>query len=233
MLAGTIPSRAESPAAVRAAARPAQAPSRVETSTQAAAEETARRMEAALGAVKTLRADFQQTYYSMAAPEPLREKGVFTFQKPDSMRWEYQSPEKNVFLYAGGTFKFYIAEENQLIVSRESRDRDQAQVLDLFTGARRLADVYAVEATAFPTGDKDAAQVRLTPREEGDTAYLLVEVGRGDALPRRVIAFDWAGNRQEFVFSRLKTGLRFPPGQFDFTPPPGCEIVRQDDIIKQ
>lgn len=194
------------------------------------AGEIAANIEARLRSLRSLQADFEQAYYSMASSEPLRERGVFSFQKPDLMRWAYAAPEENLFLYKDGRFLFYIAEENQLVVSGTAGDRYESEVLAIFTGARRLTDDYVVEPTAFPTDRRDTVQIRLTPRsEETETSSILLEADRKSWLIQRAVFFDWAGNKQEFFFRRIRTDLKFPAGHFEFDPPPGCEIIEDRD----
>ena len=68
----------------------------------------------------------------------------------------------------------------------------------------------------------------MTPKEEGETAYILLEIDARTYLLRRVVLFDWADNKNEFTFSRLKTNPRLGPDIFTIKVPAGCEII--DDV---
>lgn len=42
---------------------------------------------------------------------------------------------------------------------------------------------------------------------------------------QRAILFDWAGNKTEYGFSKIKTNPRFFKDQFEIKVPPDCEII--------
>jgi len=197
-----------------------------------APEEVAANVERRLRALTSISGDFEQLYYSMSVSAPLREKGRFYFQKPDWMKWEYGPPERNVWLYKDGIFLFYIPEENQLVRSRASQQLYESEILTIFSGRKDLKNDYLVETSPFPAWGKNVEQIKLTPRTEEECAYILLEVDGRTWLIRTAIFFDWAGNKQEFRFSRVKTDSRLSPDVFKLEVPPGCEIIEEDDVIK-
>jgi outer membrane lipoprotein carrier protein len=208
-------------------------PAGLAQSTTPAAEAAAAKVEQRLKTLTTLQADFEQVYFSQAVSEPLRQKGTFLFRKPDLMRWEYREPEANVFLYRDGVFSFYIPAEKQLIRSRAAKDRYEAEILGFFSGARPLREAYAVEPGQFPDGTEGTLQLRLTPREESDYAYILLEAEAATGLIRRAIFFDWAGTKQEFRFTRLRADARLPRGAFDLRVPADVEVIEETELIKR
>ena len=208
-------------------------PAGLAQSTTPGAEAAAAKVEQRLKTLTTLQADFEQLYFSQAVSEPLRQRGTFFFRKPDLMRWEYQEPEANVFLYRDGVFSFYIPAEKQLIRSRVAKDRYEAEILGFFSGARPLTEAYVIEPGSFPGGTAGVFQLRLTPREEGEYAYILLEAEAATGLIRRGIFFDWAGTKQEFRFSRLRVDARLPRGAFDLRVPADVEVIEETELIKR
>lgn len=196
----------------------------------AAAEKALANLEKALQAVGTLRADFEQLHYSMAVSEPLKEKGELFFEKPDRMRWEYGSPENKVFLYQAGVLETYLPAEKQLIRSPVAQEALETDIFGIFLGLMSFEEAYVIEAALFPTDANGVRQVKLTPREEGDFSHILLEIDERTWLLRRAIFLEWAGNKREFVFSRVRTGVRIPSGAFTLKVPPGTEII--DDVEK-
>ncbi len=203
------------------------APAADESLPQAAA-----RLESRLKSLASLQADFEQLYYSQTVSQPLRGRGAFTFRKPDLMKWEYVSPEPQVFLFRDGVFSFYIPSEKQLIRSRSAGERYESEILGLLSGARGLREDYTVEATEFPAGAGAGRQLKLTPRREGEYTQILIEVDPASGLIGRAIFFDWAGNKTEFRFSKLRPDRRLPRDAFDLVLPPGVEVIDEADVIK-
>ncbi len=193
-----------------------------------AQEEAVANLEKALKAVTTLRADFEQFHYSMAVTEPLHEKGEILLEKPGRMRWEYKSPQNKVFLYKEGVLETYLPEEKQLTRSPVAPEALESDIFGILLGLASFRDAYAVEAALFPTEAEGVRQVKLTPLEEGDFSHILLEIDETSWLLRRAIFLEWAGNKREFVFSRVRTGVRLPSGAFTLKVPPGTEII--DDV---
>lgn len=210
----------------------AAAPARGEASAAGAAEtavtpqEAVARLEKTLAALTTFQADFEQTSYLASMARPLREKGRLSVQKPDMMRWEYEGPEPKTYVYRQGLFLTYIPEDNQLIRQKLPEEQSGADMRRLLTGKARLAEGFAVEDSPFPGGAPGAVQIKLTPKEqEGETNYILLEIDAKDWMVRRVVRFDWAGNKTEYVLSRFKANPKLPKDAFEIKVPADCEII--------
>jgi len=196
-------------------------------------EEAALKIEAKLRSIRSFQSDYEHLYYSMTASEPLSEKGKLYFQRPDRMRWDSREPEEQTFLSKDGTYLFYVPAEKQLIRSRGSVDRFESEILALFSGAKDFRDSYLIEAGSFPTDNVGSVQLKLTPRKEGEFTYILLETDPKSRLIQKAIFFDWAGNKQEFRFSRIKVDPRFPPDLFDLKVPPDTEVIEDEDTLRK
>lgn len=197
------------------------------------AEQAVANLEKALKAASTLQAKFDQLYYSMSVSEPLHEKGELFLQKPDRMRWNYKSPQEKVFLYKEGVLETYLAEDKQLTRTPVAKEALQSDIFGIFLGTMAFRDAYRIADTEFPTDASMVRQVRLVPKEEGDFSHILLEIDVKTWLPRRAIFLEWAGNKREFDFSQLRTGVRIPAKTFTLKVPPGTEIIDDTDGIKR
>jgi outer membrane lipoprotein carrier protein len=208
---------------VRAAGAPAVTP-----------EEAVANLERALKAVSTLQARFEQLHYSMTVSAPLREQGEFFLQKPDRMRWEYTTPQNKVFLYKEGVLEMYLPEEKQLTRSPVAEETLRSDIFGIFLGTMSFHEAYDVEDSPFPTDAARVRQVKLTPRTEGEFSHILLEIDETTWLLRRVIFLEWAGNKREFVFSRIRTGARLPAKTFTLKVPPDTEVIDDtENAIRQ
>jgi len=195
-------------------------------------EEAVTNLEKALKAARTLRADFEQLHYSMSVSEPLREKGELLFEKPDRMRWEYKAPQDKVFLYKEGVLETYLPEDKQLTRSPVAEEALKSDIFGIFLGTMSFHDAYAIESNPFPTDAARVRQVKLTPKTEGDYSHILLEIDETTWLLRRAIFLEWAGAKREFVFSRVRTGVRLPSDAFTLKVPPGTEVIDDTGTIK-
>lgn len=175
--------------------------------------------------LRSLQADFEQAHFSSAIATPLQEKGKFYFQRPDRMRWEYLDPEPKTYVYTEGLTLAYFPEDNQLYRRVLPPEEKDSAIFSLLTGQAGIEQHYLVEAAAFPSERESSVQVKLIPKEEGEYTYILLEIDQKSWLIQTAVFFDWAGNKQEFRFSAIKTNPRLGPKTFEIKVPPDCEII--------
>lgn len=187
-------------------------------------------VERKLRSLRSLQANFSQIYYSSSVSTPLNEKGKFYFQKPDWMRWEYKDPEEKIFLYKEGTSLMYFPEDKEVIQSDLSKEKYESEILTLLSGQKNLKDDYTVEFSHFPSDSQKTWKVKLTPKKESDYTHVLLEIDEKTWLIRKAIFFDWAGNKQEFQFSQIRTDVRFPRKVFELELPPDVEIIKDEPL---
>ena len=189
------------------------------------AEDVALKTEEKIHSLHSIQANFEQVYYSSTVSMPLREKGKFHFQKPDLMRWEYKDPEEKIYLLKEGIFWEYIPEENQATKYDLTREGYESDILALLSGQKGILDNYQVEFSPFPTENKPAYQLKLTPRKEEEESFILLEIDEKNWLIQKAVFFDWAGNKTEYIFSRMKTNVKFADDFFELRLPPDVEII--------
>ncbi len=190
--------------------------------------EAALNIEKAFASLRSLRADFEQSYYSASLATPLLEKGKLYLQKPDLMRWEYLEPERNIYIYKEGVSLAYFPEDNQLFRHALSPEEKDWAIFSLLTGRSRIADTYIIEPAEFPSDRKSPVQIKLIPKTEGEISYILLEADPGTWLLDKAVFLDWAGNKQEFRFQGLKLNPRLDARTFELDVPADCEVI--DDL---
>jgi outer membrane lipoprotein carrier protein len=191
------------------------------------ADDVALKTEKKLLSLQSVKADFEQVYYSGSVSTPLRERGKFTFSKPDSMKWEYKDPEEKIFLFEKGNFLFYDPEENQLMKGSFSEEDPEAEIFNLLSGKKSLRDNYIIEFSPFPSEKTDAFQLKLTPKDEEEYSLILLEIDKKTWLIGKAILFDWSGNKNEYRFTKIKTNVRIPKNFFELKLPPDVEIIEK------
>ncbi|MCX6564791.1 MAG: outer membrane lipoprotein carrier protein LolA [Candidatus Aminicenantes bacterium] len=183
------------------------------------------RLEKELRSLGSFQADFSQTSYSTTVSAPLHQTGKIYFKKPDLMRWEYGPPEPSTYVYKEGFYLSYFPEDKQLWKQKISPEEAETGILGILGGKARLAEKYVIESSPFPGGEKGSAQLKLTPREEGNNEYILLDIDQKSWMLRRAVLFDWAGNKIEYGFSRIKTNANLANNLFEIKVPPDCEII--------
>lgn len=202
----------------------------IATAAELTADEVARRLESRLKSIITLRADFRQFYYSNSSPEPMKGQGQVFIRRPNRMRWEYSTPEKQIFLLKDNNFWLYFPEDKQLIKNAAQSEVLESEVLGLLSGNFSLSERYRIEFNSFPSDRKNVYQLRLQPVEEGQFSYILLEIDRQTWLITKAVFFEPAGGKLEYHFSRMVTGRKISDEIFDLRLPPDCEIIEAGAI---
>ena len=65
-------------------------------------------LKTAAGKVTSISAEFTQEKHLRILSKPLVSKGIFYYQAPRSLRWEYRSPVRSILLMHKGTIRRYI-----------------------------------------------------------------------------------------------------------------------------
>jgi len=188
------------------------------------AEEAAQKTEAQLRSYQTLQAEFEHIYFSSSVATPLRETGTCYFQKPGLMKWHYEKPEEKIYLLKESIIESYFPEDNQLLRSSFAKE-DESDILLLLSGKQGLLENYTAEFSPFPTENTNVLQIKLTPKQEDIETFILLEIGTKTWMIQKAVFFDWAGNKSEFHFNRIRLDTSLPKKTFELKVPKGTEII--------
>jgi outer membrane lipoprotein carrier protein len=171
------------------------------------------------------------------------EAGRVYFLRPGKMRWEYESPEKNLFLVDGKTAWFYVPADHTVTRVPAKQSTDWRTPLALLAGRIKLSKIcarveYAAEQLvesradtmlycelrgANPkTGGAESGS-RPVPKSASDGVYLEIQSNSGDLV--RVLLSDPGGVGIEFRFANWQLDPQLDESLFRFQVPPGVAIV--------
>ena len=117
--------------------------------------------------IHSIQADFTQEKDLKILKTPLISKGIFLFQAPDMVRWEYKSPLRVVSLVHEGTVKRYVFTDSKKWVA-DSSGSVQAirmvmqRIIGWLTGRFGQDDVFMARLIDGPP-----VTVILTPKNKG------------------------------------------------------------------
>ncbi|PYS38471.1 MAG: outer membrane lipoprotein carrier protein LolA [Acidobacteria bacterium] len=182
-------------------------------------------VEQSFGRMSDLSADFVQI--SKDVLNRKQEAGGHVYLKrPRMARWEYTSPEEQLFVSDGKTVYFYVPADKQ--VNREAvKDTfDDRIPLMFLMGRSNLRNEFTkfelLATKPFIAGTK---VVRMTPKRKTDLKELLMEVDPQNFQIRRLVLDHSDGSHSEFIFSNIRTNTGLRASLFDFKVPPGVQVV--------
>jgi len=187
------------------------------------------RFDRVQGQVRTLSAEFVQTTHSPLLRDPIVAKGQFYLTKPDSVLWEYTSPEPMRFVVAEGEYTGYFPERKKA----EKRDikRWSEQLFRFFglgQGSKELGKFYEIALGAPGKNDPGTVMLVLAPkkrrvRKNVDEVRLWVD--DATLLPTRIayVGKDGAEREIRFIDTRLNPDLA--AGLYTVTIPAGVPVT--------
>jgi len=205
------------------------------------AKELTARMEARYRGAKTLQATFLERYAENGSVVRT-EAGTAYFRRPGKMRWEYERPEKDLFLVDGKTAWFYVPADHTVTRVPARQSGDLRTPLALLAGQMKvsrvcshvefadaekpLAEGDAVLRCAV-RGEKDAARTNEPENALGASANdaVFFEVARDSGELARLIVRQAGGIEVEFRFENWRFDPALSDSMFRFEPPAGVAIV--------
>jgi outer membrane lipoprotein carrier protein len=189
---------------------------------------------------RTLEALFVERYIE-SGKEVRSEAGTAYFGRPGRMRWEYASPERNLYVVDGKWSWFYVPSDHTVTRTRARASADWRTPLALLAGEMKLSRICArvegakgkepVEAGGAVLSCRlrrsDPARATLGNPAEADPDVLF-EVNRETGELSRILIADPGGIRVEFRFANWRFDPRLDGALFRFAPPRGVAIVDGD-----
>jgi outer membrane lipoprotein carrier protein len=208
------------------------------------AKATVHELEARYRGAQTLKAVFFERYTD-GKRGVVAESGTVYFSRPGRMRWEYESPERKLFLVDGKNVWFYVPADGTASRAKLKESSDWRTPFALLAGKADLARLCreiriadpAVELAGEPS-DAQAAPgntlLRCLPRDDSAgagsaTTEILFETDRQAQLVR-VLIREAGSLETEFRFGNWQENIAIPEAKFHFQPPPGVAIVDEESL---
>jgi outer membrane lipoprotein-sorting protein len=166
------------------------------------------------GDISSITADFTQEKHLKILARPLISKGVFMFQAPDSLRWEYTTPVKSLLLMHRGEMRKFVQQNNKLVESH-TPGMDAMEVV-----SREISQWLAGNFNDNPTFDaelKPGRMIIMTPKNKG-LAQLIskieLQLAKTAGLMESVSIYEGKDSFTKLVFSHAVLNKDIPETRF-------------------
>jgi outer membrane lipoprotein carrier protein len=172
------------------------------------------------------------------------ESGRAYFRRPGKMRWEYESPEKHLFLVDGKTAWFYVPGDHTVTRIPAKQSTDLRTPLALLAGQVKVSHICA--RVRLATSEKPlseghvllgctlrGAEPERSRRDgegdlsqdsrQGDTVFMEIVGDSGELV--RLLVEQGGGVQVEFRFEDWRMNPPVPDSLFRFEVPSGVAIV--------
>jgi outer membrane lipoprotein-sorting protein len=120
-------------------------------------------LKTAAGTVTSVRAGFTQEKHMKILARPLVSEGIFIFQGPDSLRWEYTHPVHSILLLHNGKTRRFVQKNGSLVEDASANLQSMQMVVQEIT---QWLNGRFDDNPAFAARLEPGRKIVMTPREE-------------------------------------------------------------------
>lgn len=202
--------------------------------------QNAQELRSHLKSLKSLSFTFVQRTAGQMTGRPRNASGKAYFAREESnskMRWDYQTPDKQVILNDGDTLTLYFEKLNQMIItSADSLQNDITYIF--FSGEGNIEDDFIISGDYnYQPGDTSPENsfkvIKLSPRSETSQIKSIQLWVSSIQEIKRIEIRDNFDTVTLLTISNVEKDTLFENGTlkeknlFAFTPPEGTELIHQ------
>lgn len=181
--------------------------------------------------VTSLQGSFEQIVKTEKGKILQRLSGKVWIKKPAQFRWEILGKEPRLVIADGKEVWDFDKELDQVIMQKLDKGQTRAPIYFLTGDVGSLDKDFEVKTIAL-NGQGTCLQgsnacFELIPkRKEG--SFQWVRIGFKDKVLKEMEMLDQLGQYSQFVFKDMVTNQNIPAKQFEFTPPAGVDVLKND-----
>ncbi len=166
--------------------------------------------------IRSVKADFLQKRFLQILTKPLISEGKLFFYVPDSLRWEYLSPLRNVMLQKGSTIQVYNFIEGkwkpEMGQAVEARRMVLVEISQWFQGRFNESKTFKQNYSPGPP-----ARITMVPGEGINKFIQRIEIvlSAGPGVIDRVEIEEPGGSRTLIEFRNVEINSSFSPEVFE------------------
>lgn len=164
--------------------------------------------------LESVQAEFIQEKQLPILIRPLVSKGIFVFQAPASLRWEYQTPIHSILLMHDGRTRKFIKQNDQFVEEKGMGVDAMAIVIQEITG---WLDGRITDTATFQVQAEQEGLIILTPKEAALAKIISrIELRLADqsGLMESVTLYEGPESLTRLIFSQAVLNDKIPAVTF-------------------
>jgi outer membrane lipoprotein carrier protein len=192
-------------------------------------QEVMERVQAKYDQAGVFQARFSQESSVKAAGQADAAQGWMYFQKPCRMRWQYESPpeHKKEVITDGRLVWMYIPQDSLVMVYKLDQVLRSDLVMRFFSGMGQFQRDFHLTWKSPPLAGSPYVIDLAPKKEQAELKRLTLTINPQTYLVDRLEFTNALGEESRFAFSQIKFNVPLGADFFNFTPPPGVQVVRE------
>jgi len=173
-------------------------------------------------------ADFSQTSSIKAMEITDSASGRAFFKRSGKMRWEYETPDRQVIITDAKTLWVFRPEDNQVMIGKAP---------SFFKGGKGfsfLSDMKVIRQKFDMVLEKETEKgffvLKLLPREKAyDIVKIFLWISRNTFDVVKILTYNSYGDETRIVFNNIQLKEKLDDSLFTFKVPEGTEVLNLDE----
>lgn len=164
--------------------------------------------------LRSVQADFTQETHLKILTRPLVSHGIFAFQAPQSLRWEYSSPLHSILFMQNGRMEKFIEKDGRF---EQDKGMGAGSMQFILPEISSWLEGRFADNPVFTTVRRDARIIVLTPKEQGLQAVISsieLHLGQQEGVMDSVTIFEGPDAFTRLTFSNTVLNREIPENFF-------------------
>jgi outer membrane lipoprotein carrier protein len=176
-------------------------------------------------------ADFIQKSFLKAMDIIDQASGKVYIKYPGKMRWEYEKPERQIFITDGEKLWVYRPDDNQVQVGKAPTFFQGGKGASFLSDISLIREKFDISLKKGKQDENDPFYyLKLIPREKTlDITEILLMVSKQSFNVVQIISIDLYGDENRIDLLNFKFGVNLDDSLFSFSIPKGADVVQLDE----
>jgi outer membrane lipoprotein carrier protein len=173
-------------------------------------------------------AQFSQTSTIKAMDITDTASGTAFFKRPGKMRWDYDTPERQVIITDGDTLWVFRPDDHQVMIGKAPSFFKGGKGFSFLTDMKEIRQKFKM--TLEKKGPEGFFVLKLLPREKTyDVAQILLTISKATFDIVEIETYNSYGDETRFVFSNIQFKQKINDSLFHFKVPEDVEVLHLDE----
>jgi outer membrane lipoprotein carrier protein len=179
-------------------------------------------------AVPGFSTDFYQTSTIKAMEITDSASGKAFFKRPGKMRWEYETPDRQMIITDSHTLWVFRPEDNQVMIGKAPSFFKDGKGFSFLTDMKVIKEKFSINLEKETK--TDFFTLKLLPNEKTyDLAEIYLWISKKTFDVVRIITYNSYGDETRIVFDNIQFKQKLDDGMFEFKIPKGIEVLTLDE----
>jgi outer membrane lipoprotein carrier protein len=173
-------------------------------------------------------AQFSQTSIIKAMDIADTASGTAIFKRPGKMRWEYETPERQMIITDGTTLWVFRPDDNQVMIGMAPSFFKGGKGFSFLSDMKEIRQKFNINLEN--EAPKGFYILQLFPREKTyDVVKIRLTISKATFDVVEIVTYNAYGDETRFDFSNIQFKQKIDDSLFHFNIPKGVEVLHLDE----